>query len=64
MAPNNMNLSDQLEGANVRGQSRNDQPPIDIELEDEMADSMYYHISVKLLINYYSLKYFLIYLVI
>jgi len=41
MAPNNMNSSDQVEGANVRGQSRNDQPPIDLELEDEMADSMY-----------------------
>lgn len=41
MAPNNLNSSDQIEGANVRGQSRNDQPPIDIELEDEMADSMY-----------------------
>lgn len=41
MAPNNMNLSDQVEGANIRGQSQSDQPPIDIELEDEMADSMY-----------------------
>lgn len=41
MAPNNMNSSDQMEGTNVRRQSQNDQPPIDIELEDEMADSMY-----------------------
>ncbi|XP_001947833.2 E3 ubiquitin-protein ligase UBR5 isoform X3 [Acyrthosiphon pisum] len=39
MAPNNMNLSDQIEGANVHRQSQNDQPPIDIELEDEMADN-------------------------
>lgn len=41
MAPNNMNSSDQMEGTNVRRQSQNDQPAIDIELEDEMADSMY-----------------------
>lgn len=41
MAPNNMNSSDQMEGTNVRRQSQNDQPPIDIELEDEMADSKY-----------------------
>lgn len=41
MAPNNMNSSGQMEGANIRGQSQSDQPPIDIELEDEMADSMY-----------------------
>lgn len=39
MAPNNMNLSDQIEGSNIRRQSQNDQPTIDIELEDEMADS-------------------------
>ncbi|XP_025408185.1 E3 ubiquitin-protein ligase UBR5 isoform X3 [Sipha flava] len=39
MAPNNMTSSDHLEGSNVRGQSQNDQPPIDIELEDEMADN-------------------------
>lgn len=39
MAPNNMNSSDQIEGTNVRGQSQNNQPQIDIELEDEMADS-------------------------
>jgi hypothetical protein len=44
MAPNNMTSSDHLEGSNVRGQSQNDQPPIDIELEDEMADSMYFFI--------------------
>lgn len=44
MAPNNMNSSDQLEGTNIRGQSQNDRPPIDIELEDEMADSMYFFI--------------------
>jgi len=42
MAPNNMNLSDQLEGANVHRQSQSDQPPIDIELEDEMADSNFF----------------------
>jgi len=36
-----MNSSGQMEGANIRGQSQSDQPPIDIELEDEMADSMY-----------------------
>lgn len=42
MAPNNMNSSDQMEGSNIRGQSQNDQPPIDIELEDEMADSMHF----------------------
>lgn len=35
-----MNSSDPLEISSVRGQSQNDQPPIDIELEDEMADSM------------------------
>lgn len=39
MAPNTMHSSDHIEGSNVRGQSRNNQPPIDIELEDEMADS-------------------------
>jgi len=43
MAPNNMNLSDQIEGANVHRQSQNDQPPIDIELEDEMADSNFFY---------------------
>jgi len=42
MAPNNMNLSDQIEGTNVHRQSQNDQPPIDIELEDEMADSNFF----------------------
>lgn len=42
MAPNNMNSSDQIEGANVRGQSQNNQPQIDIELEDEMADSEHF----------------------
>lgn len=41
MAPNNMNLSGQMDGRNTRGQSQSDQPAIDIELEDEMADSMY-----------------------
>ncbi|VVC25628.1 Hypothetical protein CINCED_3A013222 [Cinara cedri] len=39
MAPNNMNSSDQMEGSNIRRQSQNDQPPIDIELEDEMGDN-------------------------
>lgn len=34
-----MNSSDQLEGTTDRGQSQIDQPPIDIELEDDMADS-------------------------
>lgn len=42
MAPNNMNSPDQMEDSNIRGQSQNDQPPIDIELEDEMADSMHF----------------------
>lgn len=42
MAPNNMNMSDQIEGTNVHRQSQNDQPPIDIELEDEMADSNFF----------------------
>lgn len=37
-----MNSSDQMEGANDRGQSQSDQPQIDIELEDEMADSKYF----------------------
>jgi len=41
MAPNNMNSSDQIEGTIVRRQSQNDQPSLDIELEDDMADSMY-----------------------
>lgn len=39
MAPNNSNSSDHIEGSNIRGQSQNDQPAIDIELEDEMVDS-------------------------
>ncbi|XP_050538326.1 E3 ubiquitin-protein ligase UBR5 isoform X3 [Daktulosphaira vitifoliae] len=39
MAPNNLSASDQIEGSNDRGQSQNDQPQIDIELEDEMADN-------------------------
>ncbi|XP_050433400.1 E3 ubiquitin-protein ligase UBR5 isoform X2 [Adelges cooleyi] len=39
MAPNTINASDQIENASDRGQSQNDQPQIDIELEDEMADN-------------------------
>lgn len=55
MAPNNLNASDQIEGSNDRGQSQNDQPQIDIELEDEMADSK----SLCSSGIHYTLKYFM-----